>query len=147
MDRKTQTIITELHNIDASVKDMKSTQQSGADNTMLRSFVTVNTYDQSFTLTSGSRDTAAATFDYTNFLNDWQPSAYCLVIPQVYIDSMSTVYEGYSAGTIGIASLTYEDESTSQTVFTQLVNIDSSTHTAYIKYYIVTTALGGELIT
>lgn len=145
MDRKTLNSLTEISRLRTELQDLKATQPSGADNLVLRTFGTLDAYDRSYVITAGNRESAFVEFNYAAFLKAWQPSAYCEIYPQFWVNDLSTPYEGYAMGTLGIVDIQKLDSYDNSQLYWQAINPSGSTHTLYVKYYCVTTALGGSL--
>lgn len=147
MDRKARTFTTDIAGLLSETRELKVTQFSGSDTTRLRILGSPNVSDDSYALPgSNGRVEFNATFDFIANLEPWQPSAYAYIFFQLFYNNTSTPYDGRANSPLNLLQQSNFSSDTNEQVQFQVVNTSGSPINVYVKYYIVTTALGGSLL-
>lgn len=146
MDRKTHTIVTEISNLRKEINDIKSTQIVGQDNPELKLLSTDDSFDVQHTIAAGGFVNVFAEFSYggAGQLRPWQPTAYTQMFFQLWVDNLSSPWEGYT-GAINITAFEEEIASTvTDSVRVGVRNNDGVSHTIFVKFWAITSSIDGQ---
>lgn len=144
MDRKTHNILSEISDIRSDLNEIKSEQTVGQDNPRLRLISEDNDFDLEETMAAGSDLNVFSQFIYGGAdLKPWQETAYVQIFFQLWVDDLGSPWEGYIGG---INIVAYEEEAgdtVTDSLRLGIKNNDSIDHTIFMKFWAITSSLGG----
>lgn len=144
--RRNENIITRISELRKSVDEIKSTQFSGYDNSKILVGSSPNQYDEIKVL---SPFPGVEAFErhvrYTADLKPWQPSQYTRLVAQFWVDNMSNPWDGTTSGISVLNPAGEDNKGGIPHLWQQVVLLDGTTHTLYIKYYVITTTITGTI--
>lgn len=129
--------------LSTDIENFKRTQFFGQDSAVLSAYESGNPYDEAVFMDVFTRIDRYVEFVPT--VKEWQESTYSQIHVQVWIDSLANPYHGTSEEEISVLPPSEDDIGGVPKLWQQIVNIGDSSHTVYIKYYVVTTATGGNV--
>lgn len=148
IDRRTETMVTRLVEAQRDIKDIKSTQFVGSDNTRLRLMSTDDPYDYTITIPgTGTTRLFLSAFYTRTGMQPWQIVDYSKIFTQTWVGDMSTPYAGSQSTGLNIFDIrsSIGIQGFNSTSEWQISNVSGANRTVFIKFYIISTAGGMSL--